>query len=255
MKKKVISSFLAALMIAGASSISAFAATANGSVVIGSKSFDLSYANDTKNSTEIANAIVEGGAIYVKDFSGNWIDNTTGKTVNASIIPGEVVETKALTYEEGFDLLVSKVKPSDGANLYKNDYGIKSSLYNGEKVYCYNESTDDYEICEYLVNPLTKKIIRCNQGIYEVVYEALPISEQDAKNIIKQYVESQGIRLDEVLGGESGFGAYLVEDASYIDSNSKKVYIIEYSLVEATSVGNHHVVSKYVDAYTGKIIK
>ncbi|MBU3102251.1 Ig-like domain-containing protein [Clostridium sp. DSM 17811] len=89
MNKKVISSFLTALMIVGASSISAFATTDNGSVVIGSKSFDLAYANDTKNSTEITNAIVEGGSIYVKDFSGNWIDNNTGKTVDSSVIDGE----------------------------------------------------------------------------------------------------------------------------------------------------------------------
>ncbi|MBU3187687.1 Ig-like domain-containing protein, partial [Clostridium estertheticum] len=87
--KKVISSFIAALITVGASSISAFATTANGSVVIGSKSFDLAYANDTKNLTEITNAIVEGGAIYVKDFSGNWIDNNTGNTVDASVVSGE----------------------------------------------------------------------------------------------------------------------------------------------------------------------
>ncbi|MBU3102265.1 WG repeat-containing protein, partial [Clostridium sp. DSM 17811] len=88
MKKKVISSFIVALITVGASSISAFATTANGSVVIGSKSFDLAYANDTKNLTEITNAIVEGGAIYVKDFSGNWIDNNTGNTVDASVVSG-----------------------------------------------------------------------------------------------------------------------------------------------------------------------
>ncbi|MBU3172760.1 Ig-like domain-containing protein [Clostridium estertheticum] len=89
MKKKVINSVFVALIIAGTTSFSAFATMANGSVVIGNKSFDLAYANDIKNSTEITNAIVGGGAIYVKDFSGNWIDNTTGKTVDASIVPGE----------------------------------------------------------------------------------------------------------------------------------------------------------------------
>ncbi|MBW9172495.1 Ig-like domain-containing protein [Clostridium estertheticum] len=89
MKKKIISSFLVTLMIVGSSSFSAFATMANGSVVIGSKSFDLAYANDPTNAAVIADAIVAGGAIYVKDFSGNWIDNTTGKIVDASIIPGE----------------------------------------------------------------------------------------------------------------------------------------------------------------------
>ncbi|NNU76565.1 leucine-rich repeat domain-containing protein [Clostridium estertheticum] len=89
MKKKIINTFLVSLMIAGTTSFSAFATTANGSVVIGDKTFDLAYANDATNLTEINNAIIQGGAIYVKDFSGDWIDNTTGKTVEESVISGE----------------------------------------------------------------------------------------------------------------------------------------------------------------------
>ena len=78
MNKKITSSALAALLIAGSTSFSAFAAMSNGTVVIGSKAFDLAYANDPANAAEITNAIVAGGAIYVKDFEGNWIDNATG---------------------------------------------------------------------------------------------------------------------------------------------------------------------------------
>ena len=89
MNKKIIISVVSTLMIAGTTSFSAFATTPNGTVVIGNKSFDLAYANDTANITEITNLIVQGGAIYVKDFSGNWIDNNTGKIVDASVIPGE----------------------------------------------------------------------------------------------------------------------------------------------------------------------
>ncbi|MPQ33275.1 hypothetical protein E4V42_17775 [Clostridium estertheticum] len=89
MKKKIISSFIVTLMITGSSSFSAVATIANGTVLIGNKSFELAYANDLANSTEITNKIIEGGAIYVKDFSGNWIDNTTGEIVDASLIPGE----------------------------------------------------------------------------------------------------------------------------------------------------------------------
>ena len=55
-----------------------------GTVLIGTKSYTLEYANNSANSSEINNALVNGGAIYVKNFSGNWIDNLTGKTVNPS---------------------------------------------------------------------------------------------------------------------------------------------------------------------------
>lgn len=101
MNKKITSSALAALMIAGSTSFSALAAMSNGTVVIGNKAFDLAYANDPKNAEEITNAIVAGGAVYVKDFEGNWIDNTTGKTVAASVIPA--VTYKSADKEIKFD--------------------------------------------------------------------------------------------------------------------------------------------------------
>ncbi|MCB2306050.1 PPC domain-containing protein [Clostridium estertheticum] len=55
-----------------------------GTVLIGTKSYTLEYANNSANSIEINNAIVTGGEIFVKDYSGNWIDNLTGKTVDQS---------------------------------------------------------------------------------------------------------------------------------------------------------------------------
>ena len=120
MKKKVISSFLVALMIAGASSISAFATMANGSILIGSKSFDLAYANDPANATEISNAIVAGGAVYVKDFSGSWIDNKTGLTVNASIIPGENTAVVMVTVKTAsFGAYVTATSTQEGATQYQ----------------------------------------------------------------------------------------------------------------------------------------
>ncbi|MBX4261561.1 leucine-rich repeat domain-containing protein [Clostridium estertheticum] len=121
MKKKITSSFIIALMIAGITSSSAFATTANGSVVIGDKTFDLAYANDVTNSTEITNAIIEGGAIYVKDFSGNWIDNITGKIVNESVIPGEngnqvvIATVRANT----FGATVNATSTQEGATQYQ----------------------------------------------------------------------------------------------------------------------------------------
>ncbi|NNU77336.1 beta strand repeat-containing protein [Clostridium estertheticum] len=87
MNKKITSTALAALMIAGSTSFSAFAAMDSGTVVIGTKAFDLSYANDPANATEISAAILAGGTVYVKDFNGNWLDNVSGASVNASVIP------------------------------------------------------------------------------------------------------------------------------------------------------------------------
>ncbi|MBW9151372.1 PPC domain-containing protein [Clostridium estertheticum] len=55
-----------------------------GTVLIGTKSYTLEYADNSANSAEISNALVNGGDIYVKNFSGNWIDNLTGKTVDPS---------------------------------------------------------------------------------------------------------------------------------------------------------------------------
>ena len=87
MNKKIITSVLAALMIAGSTSFTAFAAMTNGTVVIGTKAFDLNYANDATHAAEIGAAIVAGGGVYVKDFTGKWINNTTGAVVDASVIP------------------------------------------------------------------------------------------------------------------------------------------------------------------------
>jgi len=95
MNKKITSSVLAAVMIAGTTSFSAFAAMASGTVVIGNKAFDLAYANDPTNLAEITSAIVAGGAVYIKDFQGNWIDNTTGLAVNAYLIPAVVYKNAA----------------------------------------------------------------------------------------------------------------------------------------------------------------
>ncbi|MBX4270575.1 hypothetical protein [Clostridium estertheticum] len=87
MNKKITSTTLAALMIAGSTSFTAFAAMDSGTVVLGTKAFDLAYANDPANAEEISNAVNSGGAVYVKNFDGNWIDNVLGAAINASVIP------------------------------------------------------------------------------------------------------------------------------------------------------------------------
>ncbi|MBU3202387.1 S1C family serine protease [Clostridium estertheticum] len=87
MNKKIIRSLFATIIIAGSTYITTFGAMASGTVVIGNQAISLDYANDVANFTEISNDIVSGGLIYVKNFEGKWIDNITGKTVNASVIP------------------------------------------------------------------------------------------------------------------------------------------------------------------------
>ncbi|MBU3161138.1 Ig-like domain-containing protein [Clostridium frigoris] len=87
MNKKIIRSVMAAVMIAGSTSFSAFAAMPTGSVVIGNKAFELTYANNLANASEITAAIAGGGSVYVKDFNGEWTSNISGSKVAASLIP------------------------------------------------------------------------------------------------------------------------------------------------------------------------
>ncbi|MBW9157016.1 hypothetical protein [Clostridium tagluense] len=128
MNKKITSSALAALMIAGSTSFSAFAAMSNGTVVIGNKAFDLAYANDAKNLTEITNAMVAGGAIYVKNFDGNWINNLTGTTVAASVIP-------AVTYKNATGVVTNyPAEDKDAAAVTVTNTGAKTlkASFSGE---------------------------------------------------------------------------------------------------------------------------
>ncbi|MBW9154356.1 Ig-like domain-containing protein [Clostridium estertheticum] len=97
MNKKITSSVLVALMIAGSTSFSAFAAMPIGTVVIGTKAFDLTYANNSANASEITAAMVDGGSVYFKDFNGDWIDNIKGSKVAASLIPAVTYKSSSGT--------------------------------------------------------------------------------------------------------------------------------------------------------------
>jgi len=101
MNKKITGSILAGFMIAGLISFTAFAAIPKGTVVIGGKAFALAYANDPENIDEITNAIIEGGEVYVKNFSGIWINNKTNISVDASVIPAVVY--KSLNEQNDYD--------------------------------------------------------------------------------------------------------------------------------------------------------
>lgn len=96
-KKQIVQALLAISILTSMTAFKTNAAPTmipNGSVVIGNKAFDLSYANDPKNADEITTAIVASGDVYVKSFDGSWIENATLKNVNSSIIP-------AVTYKDG----------------------------------------------------------------------------------------------------------------------------------------------------------
>jgi len=89
-RKKIlyVALFIAAFSaISGVVTYAAGVAMPGGTVVIGSKAYALSYANDSKNQDEISTAVLTGGIVYVKDYDEIWIDNSTANTVSASVIP------------------------------------------------------------------------------------------------------------------------------------------------------------------------
>ena len=88
MNKKIITSLLATFIIAGTTFYTAFAAMSNGTVLIGGKAFNFAYANNVANASEITDAVVaSGGVVYIKNFQGNWINNSTNAEVLTSAIP------------------------------------------------------------------------------------------------------------------------------------------------------------------------
>ena len=57
------------------------------SIMIGNNLYTLDYANDQNKEVEIAKAITENiGDIYIKTSGSDWINNSTGKVVEMSII-------------------------------------------------------------------------------------------------------------------------------------------------------------------------
>ncbi|MCB2360250.1 hypothetical protein [Clostridium estertheticum] len=122
MNKKIINSLFAALIIAGATSLSAYAAMADGTVVIGSKAFDLNYANSSVNFAEITKEIQAGRVVYVKGFGGNWINNITGLVVDGSFIPAVVYKNdiKQINFAAGDkNEIVSNVNANEMVRAYE----------------------------------------------------------------------------------------------------------------------------------------
>jgi len=110
-RKKIlyVALFIAAFSaISGVVTYAAGASMPGGTVVIGSKAYAISYANDSKNIDEITSAIVTGGKVYVKGFNAIWVDNSTAANINASIIP-------SVTYKNGTGV-VSTFAAGDAGN-------------------------------------------------------------------------------------------------------------------------------------------
>lgn len=87
MKAKIFSVLiLMSIMVLAFSSVVMAKAIPDFSVVIGSQAFALDYANDSGHVSEIRQAIVADGDVFVK-AGGNWYNNTTGLITDASRIP------------------------------------------------------------------------------------------------------------------------------------------------------------------------
>ncbi|MBW9151313.1 hypothetical protein [Clostridium estertheticum] len=162
MNKKITSSALAALMIAGSTSFTAFAAMDNGTVVIGNKAFDLAYANDDRNISEIANAITAGGEVYVKDFDGDWRENVTGLVVEASIIPAVVYKNATGTVNfDAADTSLPAIKETPYPKTFTN---ITNAITNSSNV-VYLTAVDQYGEAFDIATDSTYKITATVNGM------------------------------------------------------------------------------------------
>ncbi len=103
--KKITSSVLAAVMLAGTTGFSALAEMPDKTVVIGEKAFALGYANAEENKMEIMNAVKNKGEgkIYVKAMN-KWFNNDKSTLSDTSVIPAvdyKNAEGEDAKYEAG----------------------------------------------------------------------------------------------------------------------------------------------------------
>jgi parallel beta helix pectate lyase-like protein len=113
MKKRMKILILASLVLCFMISQTVFAEMPVFTVVIGDKSFSLGYVNNHIHSEEINKLKNLGQKIYVKSLDGKWIDNITGETVNADIIP-------EVTYKDEHGK-VTKYSRNDGKEIIENN--------------------------------------------------------------------------------------------------------------------------------------
>lgn len=144
MNKKITRSVLAALIIAGSTFLTVFAAMPSGTVLIGNKAFELDYANEEANLNEIIDQIVAGGAVYVKNFSGEWIDNVTGKTVTKSLIPAAV-------YKNAYEQINFDAADEDHVQAQKTSFSLGETAIINDSYY------GKYELTVYKVEVVSER--------------------------------------------------------------------------------------------------
>lgn len=88
MIKKLIPSTIISILLLSTIVKAAATDVPNGSVLINNKAYNLTYANNSANQTEITNAITSNSSsnLYVKSFNGDWIDNCSSNSINESVI-------------------------------------------------------------------------------------------------------------------------------------------------------------------------
>ncbi|MCB2357891.1 MucBP domain-containing protein [Clostridium estertheticum] len=85
------------------------------SIMIGSKLYTLDYANDQKKEVEIRKAVTENvGDIYIKTTGGEWLNNSSGKVVEVSII--NKLEVKTFN---GVDVETQPSQSTEGNIIFK----------------------------------------------------------------------------------------------------------------------------------------
>jgi len=199
MNKKITTLVLFALMLAVLTYFPAFAAMPNGSVVVGNKAFDLNYANDQVHAEEITNAIVSGGAVYVKDFGGTWIDNTTGKAIKVEVIPAVVY--KNTDGEIKFDAvdkddvvrLAADISVKNATTVtFNSDYAPSSVTWNGEI-----GTVDSYDIATKLTTIIVPSITKTDNSLVvnassyktETVNYKIPVGIYDNLKVLESSAE------------------------------------------------------------------
>ncbi|WBW98647.1 hypothetical protein [Oceanirhabdus sp. W0125-5] len=160
--KKIGTSVLAAVMLAGTTAMPALAAMPTQSVVIGEKAFSLEYANNVENIKEIQEALKGNiDKIFVK-FNNKWFNNDGSNLADASVIPAVAYVTAdgTVNYEagdgeevtEGFNIVdispvgVKKIKVafSDAVDTDKASFEVKkgSIVRNQDSVEWNDEKTE-----------------------------------------------------------------------------------------------------------------
>lgn len=113
-KRNVLPILLSTLVVFGLSVTSVYAAIPSGTVVFSNgQALDLTYANNVTHQSEVTQDIANSDSVYVINFSGSFINNTT----NAALTPTQVTSLiPAITYKDAQGN-VKKFSSGNGAEI------------------------------------------------------------------------------------------------------------------------------------------